>query len=271
VTTKVSLGRVPGRAPKDTSESVGGVREDEPNGRLDLSVVVPVYNEGERIVRVMRSWMGMLASENVEFRMVVLNDGSTDDTSSQLEVFKDDYGVEVIERGHVGRGPTVLAGYKRAVELADWVFQCDSNGEIKPDHFPMLWRSRKKFDALFGVRSERSQALSRRIVNACCNLTVRMLYGRGVKDANTPYRLIRASLLRQILDQIPPNTFAPNAIISGAVVKARARIMNHPVYCAPREKARSSLARWKLLRSSILAFWQTLRCRPRVRAASGRS
>jgi dolichol-phosphate mannosyltransferase len=266
----MSLGGAPGDVPEHKGTTDGDAPE-ESNGRLELSVVVPVYNEAERVVRVVRSWMGMLASENVEFRMVVLNDGSTDDTSSQLATFKDDYGVEVIERRHRGRGPTVLAGYKRAVELADWVFQCDSNGEIKPDHFPMLWRSRRKFDALFGVRSERSQGVSRRIVNGCCDLTVRLLYGRGVRDANTPYRLIRTSLLRQILNQIPPNTFAPNAIISGAIIKAGARIMNHPVYCAPREKARSSLARWKLLKSSVLAFWQTLRCRPRVRATNSRS
>jgi dolichol-phosphate mannosyltransferase len=271
VTAKVSSGMARGGVPDGEREANGGAREDESNGRLDLSVVVPVYNEGERVIRVVRSWMGMLVSENVEFRMVVLNDGSTDDTSSCLAAFEDDYGVEVIERRHCGRGPTVLAGYKRAVELADWVFQCDSNGEIKPDHFPMLWRSRRKFDALFGVRSERTQALSRRIVNSCCNLTVRLLYGPGVEDANTPYRLIRTSLLRQILNQIPPNTFAPNAIISGAIVKAGARVMNHPVYCAPRDKARSTLARWKLLRSSILAFWQTLRCRPRVRGAGSGS
>lgn len=244
--------------------------ETESNGRLDLAIVMPVYNEGERVVRVVRSWMGMLASENVEFRMILLNDGSTDDTSSRLATFEEDYAVEVIEKPHRGRGPTVLGGYKRAVELADWVFQCDSNGEIKPDHFPMLWRSRRRFDALLGVRSERSQSLSRRVVNACCNLTVRLLYGRGVKDANTPYRLIRTSLLRRILNRIPPNTFAPNAVISGAIIKSGARIMNHPVYCAPREKARSSLARWRLLRSSALAFWQTLRCRSRVDELNGR-
>jgi glycosyltransferase involved in cell wall biosynthesis len=231
---------------------------------LDLAVVMPAYNECDCIVRVVRSWLSVLSAEGIDFRLIVINDGSTDDTASELEAFRDDPRVDVINKPNSGHGPTILVGYCEAVELAEWVFQCDSDDEIRPDHFPILWRSREQFDALFGIRSDRSQAPSRRLISYVSNLTVRIFFGEGVEDANTPYRLMRSSILREIISQIPSNTFAPNVIISGALAKSGVRILNHPVFWELRKTGTPSIIRWKLFKSVVLAFWQTLRCRPEV-------
>lgn len=235
-----------------------------PSGRVDLAVVMPAYNESGCIVRVVRSWLQTLSGEGIDYRMIVINDGSTDGTAAELAAFEDDGRVEVVSKPNSGHGPTIIAGYRKAIEIADWIFQCDSDDEIRPDHFPILWRSREQYDALFGIRSGRSQALSRRLISLCSNLTVRVLCGGGVDDANTPYRLIRASILEQILDQIPPKTFAPNVIISGALARSGARILNHPVFWEHRRTGQPSIVRWKLFKSVMRAFWQTLRCRPNV-------
>jgi glycosyltransferase involved in cell wall biosynthesis len=231
---------------------------------LDLAVVMPAYNECDCIVKVVRSWLKMLSAEGIDFRLIVINDGSTDNTISELEAFRDDPRVEVLNKPNSGHGPTILVGYNKAVEMAEWVFQCDSDDEIRPDHFPILWRSRAQFDALFGIRSDRSQAPSRRLISYVSNLTVRIFFGEGVEDANTPYRLIRAPVLKEIVAQIPPNTFAPNVIISGALAKFGARILNHPVFWELRKTGKVSIIRWKLAKSVMLAFWQTLRCRHAV-------
>lgn len=231
---------------------------------LDLAVVMPAYNERDCIVRVVRSWVSTLSAEGIDFRVIVINDGSTDDTAAELEAFRNEPRVIVINKPNSGHGPTILVGYSEAVGLARWVFQCDSDDEIRPEHFPTLWRSREQFDALFGIRSDRSQAPSRRLISYVSNLTVRVFFGQGVADANTPYRLIRAPILRDIISQIPSNTFAPNVIISGALAKAGARILNHPVFWELRKTGTTSIIRWKLFKSVVLAFWQTLRCRPEI-------
>lgn len=238
---------------------------------LDLAVVMPVYNECDCIVKVVRSWLSMLSAEGIDFRIIVINDGSTDETASELKAFRNDPRVVVINKPNSGHGPTIMVGYSEAVGFAKWVFQCDSDDEIRPDHFPSLWRSRERYDALFGVRSERSQATSRRFISHFSNLTVRMFFGAGVADANTPYRLIRASLLRELLSQIPSDTFAPNVIISGAMARSGARILNHPVFWELRRTGRPSIVRWRLFKSVMLAFWQTMRCRPTVCSLEGRS
>lgn len=239
------------------------------HSRLELAVVMPVFNESDCIARVVGSWLDTLESEGMSFRLLVLNDGSTDGTSSELEAFKEDKRVEVIDKPNTGHGPTILMGYSKVVGLADWVFQCDSDDEISPAHFPILWRSRHQFDALFGVRTDRTQAASRRLVSSCANLTVRLLFGPGIRDANTPYRLIRSRLLVAVLDQIPPHTFAPNVIISGAIARSGARIMNHPVFWEHRRTGKTSIIRWKLFKCVMRAFWQTLRCRRRASGFEG--
>jgi dolichol-phosphate mannosyltransferase len=232
--------------------------------RLDLALVMPAYNEEDCIAGVVSSWLDTLLKQAIRFRMIVLNDGSTDRTAEVLAGAGKDPRVEIVDKPNTGHGPTILAGYARAVKAADWVFQCDSDNEISPDYFADLWAKREGYDALFGCRSLRAQPLARRIITIGSRATVRLLFGRGVVDVNVPYRLIRSSLLEQIIMQIPRNTFAPNVIISGALSQAGVRIYNQPVRWEFRRTGVVSIARWKLWKSAVRAFWQTMLCRPRV-------
>ena len=113
---------------------------------LDLAVVMPVYNEQECIAAVVDSWRAMLARLDVEYKLIVLNDGSRDATAAALEKFAGDRRVEIVHKQNTGHGPTILLGYRRAVATARWVFQCDSDDEISPEHFPHLWERREQYD-----------------------------------------------------------------------------------------------------------------------------
>jgi len=236
----------------------------------ELAVVMPVYNEQECIRDVVVSWLDVLSRQDIDFQMIVLNDGSSDGTGSALEGFSGNQRVEVVTQPNSGHGPTILMGYRKAAGIAEWVFQCDSDNEMTPDGFPALWERRHEFDALFGHRAGRTQSPGRRLISAGSRLTVQMLFGKGVTDVNTPYRLIRSAILREIVDQIPPDTFAPNVIISGALARAGARIYNHPVPHEHRKTGSVSIMKWKLWKSAFRSFWQTLRCRPRIENRASR-
>ena len=239
--------------------------------KLDLAVVMPVYNEDECIVGVVESWRDALEELHINFRIIVLNDGSKDNTAQALETFADDERIEVINKKNSGHGPTILTGYKMAVEIADWVFQCDSDDEMKPDHFAALWNRREEFDALFGMRDGRVQNAGRKLISACSRWTVQLLFGGGVRDVNVPYRLIQSTLLKQIVVQIPARTFAPNVIISGALNRAGARIYNHPIPHQDRRTGTVSIVKWKLWRAAMRSFGQTLQCRPNIQPDTQRS
>ena len=230
----------------------------------ELAVVMPVYNEAGCIADVVNDWLAVLRGLDIRFTILVLNDGSTDDTLSALAAFQATPEVEVIDKVNSGHGPTILRGYRRAVQEAEWVFQCDSDNEMRAEHFPALWEERADHDAVFGYRKGRVQGAGRAFISAVSRATVHLFFGRGVRDVNSPYRLMRSHLLGKIIDQIPADTFAPNVIISGTFARADCRILNIPVPHQPRQTGQVSIVKWKLWKSAAKAFFQTIRCRPRI-------
>ncbi len=225
---------------------------------------MPVYNEEECIAAVVSSWLDVLRGLNIHFRMIVLNDGSRDGTAEALRPFEGRPDVEIIHKPNSGHGPTILQGYRRACEIAEWVFQCDSDNEMEPGSFPRLWEQRASFDALFGCRAGRVSTRGRRLISAGSRMIIRLLYGRGVEDVNTPYRLMRSALLGPIIRKLAPDSFAPNVMISGELVRRHARICNIPVPHQNRRTGKVSIIKWKLWKAVARSALQTLRQRCRA-------
>lgn len=230
----------------------------------NLTLVMPVYNEEECIVDVVHSWKSMLSGLSIDFIMLVINDGSCDKTAEALLAFEGDEHVKVVNKPNSGHGPTILSGYHKAVDMSEWVFQTDSDGEMGAEYFPELWAKCDSYDALIGIRSGRLQNTGRKLISSISRLAVKLLFGTGVADVNAPYRLMRSSLLKQIVCQIPDDTFAPNVIISGAFAKSGARILNSPVPHECRRTGSVSIVRWKLWKAAFKSLIQTLKCRPSI-------
>ena len=224
----------------------------------ELAIVMPVFNEEECIVEVVNSWISMLRESQINFLLLVFNDGSTDSTESCLETFREDQDVEVIAKPNSGHGPTVSQGYHQAVRIADWVFQCDSDDEMSPDYFPILWKRRDSYDALFGIRTDRSQNFSRRLISLCSRTTVNIVYGSGITDVNSPYRLIRGEILEMIIRQLPEDTVAPNVIVSGVLARQSRLVYEHPVPYRARRTGSVSIVSWTLWKLALKAFQQAL-------------
>ncbi len=216
-------------------------------------MVMPVYNEEDCIREVIDSWREVLTALGISYRLIVLNDGSKDHTAEKLAPLAGNDRLAIINKPNAGHGPTILQGYHLAVDLADWVFQCDSDDEMKAIHFPRLWEQRQNYDVLFGYRLQRKQNLGRKVISGVSRMTVRALFGRGVADVNTPYRLMRSAILRQIIDQIPDDTFAPNVIIAGAFARAKRRMANLPVPHEGRRTGAVSIVKWKLWKAACRA------------------
>jgi dolichol-phosphate mannosyltransferase len=125
------------------------------SNRHELAIVMPVYNERGCIAAVLSAWRDMLCACGIDFVMVIIDDGSRDQTGRILDDFARDERVRVIHQANAGHGPAVLRGYCEAVTLADWVFQCDSDDEMRPESFPGLWGLRGEADAVFGCRQHR--------------------------------------------------------------------------------------------------------------------
>jgi dolichol-phosphate mannosyltransferase len=224
----------------------------------ELSVVMPVYNEEAAVAGVLGSWLGMLDALGADYELRAYNDGSTDGTGGRLrELAAGHPRLVVLEHPNRGHGPTVLRGYREA--LGEWVFQVDSDDEMPPEPFGELWARRAGHDLLLGVRAGRASPPARRAVSWSARAAVSLLFGPGLADVNTPYRLMRRSCLEAMLRNIPPDTFAPNVAISGLAVRWGLRIGQFPVAHRPRRTGQVSIAKWRLWRAAGRALLDTVR------------
>jgi len=105
----------------------------------------------------------------------------------------------------------------------------DSDNEMGPETFPMLWKDRENYDFLLGQRDGRIQALPRKVISLVSRCVISFFYGKSVYDVNAPYRLMRSASFAKVFDKIPSDTFAPNVIISGFVGLKKLRFKEYEV------------------------------------------
>ncbi len=228
--------------------------------QYDLTVVMPVYNEAEAIDNVLKKWKAMLDSLSIHYRICAYNDGSKDNTGEVLSETAKDLGGAIlpVNKANSGHGPTILQGYRLAAQDSEWVFQIDSDDEMGPESFPKLWAERGNYDFLVGQRDGRKQPLPRKIISSVSRLCVRVFYGKGIWDVNTPYRLMRAEIFQKFYEAIPVDTFAPNVILSGLAARHKLRMFEIPVPQHDRTTGEVSIKKWKLLKAAARSFVQTI-------------
>lgn len=226
----------------------------------NLAVIIPVYNEQDVIESVIDKWVAELSKLGIDYKIFAYNDGSKDNTKEALQRASEKYEkVEAINKQNSGHGPTILTGYKEKSKEYAWIFQMDSDDEMGPESFHKLWENRKEYDFLIGRRESRIQPISRKIISSVSRLCVRIFYGKGVWDVNSPYRLMHSEKFSLLFDKIPQDTFAPNVIVSGFAAKKKLKFYEIPVVYSQRTTGEVSIKKFKLFKSAVKSFWQTIK------------
>lgn len=207
-----------------------------------LYLIMPAYNEQENIKNVVEQWYPIVERTGAESRMVVINDGSRDATGAILkELAQQRQQLIPVTKENEGHGATLLHGYRFAIEQgADYIFQTDSDGQTLPEEFWQLWEEREKCGLLIGERAGRQDGFSRIVVTKVLRLLLFCIFGVWVKDANTPFRLMRAKELEELLPVIPPKYNLSNVIISVLYTK-RKEAYYFPITFRPRQGGVNSI------------------------------
>lgn len=222
----------------------------------ELSIVMPVYNEGDSVDAVVSEWVAALDALGMTYEFIVLDDGSRDRTGEILDAMAArTKALRVLRHGNRGHGQTIVRGYAEA--QGEWVFQIDSDGEIAPDGFRDLWTRRADYDWLAGRREHRSASIVRQMVTGVSRLSVYALFGTGIYDVNVPYRLMRNARLREMTPFLPAGAFAPNVILSGLAIRFGLRTYETPVAHIGRRHGTSTLGRLNILKPAAMSLWQT--------------
>ena len=223
--------------------------------RSGLIIVIPVYNEQECIEEVLTSWGNFLNRylKDTSFKIVVVNDGSKDNTPKILDDITTKYPyLHVMHQKNGGHGEAVLNGYAEALKFEpDWVFQVDSDNQFLPEDFPKLWENRSKSNFLLGFRKKRYDEFNRLVITRIVRVIIFMLYRVMVTDSNIPYRLIKGKYLAMLLRDLPGRPFAPNIFLSVMGRKDGNDLMFIPVTHKERETGQVSIIKWKLLKVCV--------------------
>lgn len=208
-----------------------------------LFIVIPAYNEQENIEDIVRKWYPNVLLGAEGSRLVVIDDGSKDSTGEKLESLKAEFPLlDVQHKQNSGHGPSILFGYKYAIDKgADFIFQTDSDGQTEPGEFPEFWENRKKYEMIIGYRKERGDGLGRLVVTRVLRFLIFLTFHVYVKDANTPFRLMKASVLEKEIKYIPKDYFLTNVLISVIFTKREYRMKYLPITFRPRQGGTNSI------------------------------
>lgn len=208
--------------------------------------VLPAYNEDANIEDVIKQWHPVcekIKDEGSKAKLVIANDGSKDKTFAIMQGLQKKYALlEPLDKPNSGHGATVLYLYRYAIEKgANFIFQTDSDGQTLPDEFWQMWENRDKFDFQIGTRGGRQDGASRVFVTKTLRFVVWLMFYVWVKDANTPFRLLKVEKLKPILDVIPQDYNLANVAVSAIAVRWNYNIGWYPITFRPRQGGVNSI------------------------------
>lgn len=226
-----------------------------------LFIVIPAYNEQDNIKQVVEDWYPIVDRYGTDSRLVVIDDGSRDDTFAILRKMSEKMPkLTALTKKNGGHGATILFGYKYALENgADYIFQTDSDGQTLPSEFETFWVSRNKYDITIGYRNRRRDGLSRIFVTRILRLVVHLCFRVYVLDPNTPYRIMSAATLKENLKYVPDDFFLTNVALSAIYKKRRQKVHFIPITFRARQGGVNSINLVKIFKiglSSISSFIQ---------------
>ena len=214
---------------------------------------MPAYNEEANIRTVVEQWHPVVEQIGEDSRVVIVDDGSKDATYRVLEELRATYPQLIgLTKKNSGHGSTCLYAYRYAIEQgADYVFQTDSDGQTDPAEFTSFWEQRADYDFLIGARKERQDGFSRVVVTKVLKLVVMFIFGRVIEDANTPFRLMRASKLALFLKEIPQDFFLANVLVSVLAVSENMKTRWIPITFKPRQGGVNSINLKRIMKIGI--------------------
>jgi glycosyltransferase involved in cell wall biosynthesis len=200
---------------------------------MQIVVTIPAYNEAKTIGVLIREINEVMKSNNYDYKIIVVDDGSKDGTS---ELAKNVGAIVHSHPKNYGLAETFKTEIKKSSELkADIIVHIDADGQYKPKEIPLLISEIEKgYDLVLGSRFKgkiESMPLINRLGNKAFSKVISNITGIKFSDAQTGFRAFTKEVAEKI--KITSNhTYTQEQIIRA--VKEKFRIKEIPIYFAKR-------------------------------------
>ena len=170
------------------------------NKRLDISVVVPLFNEAESLPELV-AWIDRVARENsLSYEVIMVNDGSTDGSWEVVKELSTKYpavkGISFMR--NYGKSPALYSGFE--VASGEVVFTMDADLQDSPDEIPEMRRMilEEGYDLVSGWKRKRYDPIGKRWPSKFFNLTARIMSGIRLHDFNCGLKAYRLKVVKSI-------------------------------------------------------------------------
>jgi len=215
---------------------------------MELSIVVPLYNERDNLVPLHEELARVLGSA-ASYEMLFVDDGSTDGSADVLRTIKaGDTHVRVFRLArNSGQTAAIACGLHQAV--GDVVVAIDGDGENDPDDIPrLLAKLAEGYDLVSGWRTERwaGARLSRRLPSVAANRLISWMTGVRLHDYGCTLKAYRRDLAHRLMLYGEMHRFVP-----AIAAEQGARIAEVEVSFRPRRTGKSKYGPGRIIRTFL--------------------
>lgn len=197
---------------------------------MDISVVIPLYNEEESLPELYQWIERVMNANNFSFEVIFVNDGSTDHSWEVIEALsKQSDRVKGIKfRRNYGKSPALYCGFKMA--QGDVVITMDADLQDSPNEIPELYRmiKEKGYDLVSGWKKKRYDPISKTLPTKIFNATARKVSGiKNLHDFNCGLKSYRKEVIKNIEVYGEMHRYIPYLAKNAGFNKIGERVVQH--------------------------------------------
>ena len=199
-----------------------------------LSVVIPTYNEANRIEKTLLALKTFLNDQQLEWELIISDDGSTDSTRTLVnELTQAIPQAKLITAEHKGKGHALKSGVSQS--LGEYIFLFDADMSMPVNQLlRFLPPSLDSFDIAIGSRNipgsrKFMEPMKRSIQGRAFNKLVQIFALRGISDTQCGFKCLRAVTVKPIIETLQIDGFAFDVELLMSAQQHQLRIVEVPI------------------------------------------
>lgn len=221
---------------------------------MKITVIVPAYNEEKTIGRIVQDLDKILTDRYEEYKILVMNDCSTDRTLEIVNQFKKKLKHLKVYTNEKNRGKTMTVLKGISISDAEIVSFIDADYQYDPLDLPVVIDkvAKEGYDICTGIRQRRRDSIYRLFMSLCFNTFNRLMFGIRVKDVNCGMKAIRKSCFDKIKIEYTNAPWFIDTELLAKVYRKNFRVAQVPIRHHERKEGKSKVSGVKLAIETIV-------------------